>query len=123
MTIVKETSTTAVIDGHNSLGHTVAKRAMQMAIDKAKVSSSHFCASTSSSFLQAHGLGMVVCRNSTHYGIAGYYSSMAAEQGCIGMTGTNARPATAPTFAVSNVLGTNPLVFAFPTDERIFHFF
>ncbi|KAH7815873.1 putative Ldh family oxidoreductase [Monocercomonoides exilis] len=102
ITIEKETPTTAVIDGHNSLGHVVSKRAMQMAIDKAK----------------KNGLGMVVVRNSTHNGIAGYYSSMAADQGCIGMCGTNARPSIAPTFAVENMLGTNPLCFAFPSDEK-----
>ena len=34
--VIKETSTTAVLDGNNGLGHVVAKQAMQMAIDKAK---------------------------------------------------------------------------------------
>ncbi len=34
--IVRERKTTAVIDGHNGMGHVVAKRAMQMAIDKAR---------------------------------------------------------------------------------------
>lgn len=102
ITTVKETPTTAVLDGHNSLGHVVGKVAMQMAIDKAK----------------KYGLGMVVVRNSTHYGIAGYYTSMAAEQGCLGMCGTNARPSVAPTHGVDNMLGTNPLVFAFPSDEN-----
>jgi LDH2 family malate/lactate/ureidoglycolate dehydrogenase len=35
----------------------------------------------------------------------------------IGITGTNARPSIAPTFGVENMLGTNPLTFAVPTDE------
>jgi LDH2 family malate/lactate/ureidoglycolate dehydrogenase len=100
--IVKETSTTAVLDGHNGLGHVVAKQAMQMAIDKAK----------------EHGMGMVAVRNSTHYGIAGYYTSMATKAGMIGMTGTNARPSIAPTFGVENMLGTNPLTIGLPTDEE-----
>eukprot|EP00708_Paratrimastix_pyriformis_P003327 GAFH01002101.1.p1 GENE.GAFH01002101.1~~GAFH01002101.1.p1 ORF type:complete len:396 (-),score=161.67 GAFH01002101.1:105-1214(-) len=99
--IVRETPTTAVIDGHNGMGHVIAKRAMQMAIDKAKTS----------------GLGMVVVRNSTHFGIAGYYALQAVNQGCIAMVGTNARPSIAPTFGVDNLLGTNPLTFGFPTDE------
>jgi LDH2 family malate/lactate/ureidoglycolate dehydrogenase len=100
--VVKETETTAVVDGHNGMGHVIAKRAMQMAIDKAR----------------RWGLGMVAVRNSTHYGIAGYYPMMAASQGCIGLTGTNARPAIAPTFSVENMLGTNPLTAACPTDEE-----
>lgn len=100
--IVKEGPTTAVVDGHHGMGHVIGKRAMAMAIQKAKT----------------YGMGMVAVRNSTHYGIAGYYASMAAEAGMIGMTGTNARPSIAPTFGVENMLGTNPLVFGIPTDEE-----
>ena len=100
--IVKETPTTAVIDGNNGMGHVVSKKAMQIAIDKAK----------------ENGMGMTAVRNSTHYGIAGYYSLMACEAGMIGITGTNARPSIAPTFGVENMLGTNPLTIGFPTDEE-----
>ncbi len=99
--IVKEGPTTAVIDGHNGMGHVIAKRSMQMAIDKART----------------YGMGMVAVRNSTHYGIAGYYALMAAKAGMIGVTGTNARPSIAPTFGVENMLGTNPMTFGMPTDE------
>jgi LDH2 family malate/lactate/ureidoglycolate dehydrogenase len=60
---------------------------------------------------------MVVARNSTHYGIAAYYALMASRAGMVGLSGTNARPSIAPTFGVENMLGTNPLVFAMPTDE------
>ena len=60
---------------------------------------------------------MVVVRNSCHYGIAGYYTSMAAKTGCIGLTGTNARPTVAPTFGVEGMFGTNPLTLGVPTDE------
>ncbi|MDT8391762.1 MAG: Ldh family oxidoreductase [Lentisphaeria bacterium] len=99
--IIKETDTTAVLDGNNGLGHVIAKTANQLAIDKAK----------------KHGLGMAVVRNSTHYGIAGYYVLEAVKAGCVGISGTNARPSIAPTFGVENMLGTNPLVFGCPTDE------
>lgn len=40
------------------------------------------------------------------------------KEGLIGMTGTNARPSIAPTFGVENMMGTNPLTFALPTDEE-----
>lgn len=100
--VIKETDTTAVLDGNNGMGHVVSYRATQMAIEKAK----------------KFGLGMVAVRNSTHYGIAGYYPTMAAEAGMIGITGTNARPSIAPTFGVENMLGTNPLTIGFPTDEE-----
>lgn len=99
--IVKETQTTAVIDGNNGMGHVIAHRGMTKAIEKAK----------------EFGMGMVVCRNSSHYGIAGYFAKMATDAGMIGITGTNARPSIAPTFGVENMLGTNPLTIGIPTDE------
>lgn len=99
--VIRETATTAVVDGHDGMGQVIGYKAMKLAIDKAK----------------KYGMGMVAVRNSTHYGIAGYYTDMAAEAGCIGMTGTNARPSIAPTFGVENMLGTNPLTLGFPTDE------
>lgn len=100
--IVRETPTTAVVDGHDGMGMIVGYKAMQMAIDKAK----------------KYGMGMVAARNSTHYGIAGYYATMATQQGMIGITGTNARPSIAPTFGVENMLGTNPLTVGMPSDEE-----
>ncbi len=42
---------------------------------------------------------------------------MAAKQGCIGMTGTNARPTVAPTLGVEGMFGTNPFTLSVPTDE------
>ena len=99
--ILREGPTTAVTDCHNGMGMVASRRSMEMAIDKA----SRF------------GMGMVAVRNSTHYGMAGYYPIMAAEKGMIGITGSNARPSIAPTFGIENMLGTNPLVFGIPTDE------
>ncbi|MFP4479170.1 MAG: Ldh family oxidoreductase [Candidatus Izemoplasmatales bacterium] len=99
--VLKETPTTAVFDANDGMGMVASHKAMSLAIDKAK----------------KYGMGMVAVRNSTHYGIAGYYATMASEAGMIGITGTNARPSIAPTFGVENMLGTNPLTFALPTDE------
>ena len=101
MEILKETPTTAVIDGHNGMGQVIGHKAMSMAIAKAK----------------EYGMGMVVVRNSCHYGIAGYYTTMATKAGCIGMTGTNARPSVAPTHGVEGMFGTNPFTIGVPTDE------
>ena len=100
--ILKETETTAVIDGHHGMGQVIGYKAMSMAIEKAK----------------KYGMGMVAVRNSCHYGIAGYYATMAAKAGCIGMTGTNARPSVAPTFGVEGMFGTNPFTIGIPSDEK-----
>ncbi len=99
--IVREGPTTTVIDGNDGLGHVIGKKAMEMAMDKAA----------------KYGMGMSVVRNSTHYGIAGYYATMATQRNMIGITGTNARPSIAPTFGVENMLGTNPMTFGIPSDE------
>ncbi|HSV88451.1 MAG TPA: Ldh family oxidoreductase [Bacteroidales bacterium] len=101
ITIVREGPTTAVIDGNNGMGHVVSYHSMLLAIKKAR----------------QYGMGMVVVRNSNHYGFAGFYPLLAVNENMIGITGTNARPSVAPTFGVEGMLGTNPLTFGFPTDE------
>lgn len=103
--VERDTAATAVVNGNNGMGFVVAHKAMTMAMEKAKT----------------YGIGMVIAKNSTHYGIAAYYPMMACDNDMIGLTGTNARPSIAPTWGVENMLGTNPLVFAMPTDEP-FHF-
>src|SRR6056297_607971 len=45
--VVREFGATAVLDGNNGMGHVISKKAMQMAIDKAK----------------EQGIGMVAVRN------------------------------------------------------------
>lgn len=99
--ILKETPTTAVLDANDGVGMVASKKAMDMCIEKA----------------HKYGMGMVAVRNSSHYGIAGYWTGLAAKENMIGISGTNARPSVAPTFGVENMLGTNPLTFSMPTDE------
>ncbi len=101
ITLVKDTPTTAVIDGGNGMGMVVGHHAMKMAIEKAR----------------QYGLGAVAVRNSSHYGVAGYYPLMAVKEGMVGLSVTNAHPSIAPTFGVRPMLGTNPIAVAAPTDE------
>ncbi len=99
--VLKETQTTLVMDAHDGMGMVASYRMMERLIAKAK----------------EFGMAGGAIRNSTHYGIAGYWTGMASDVGLIGISGTNARPSTAPTFGVENMLGTNPLTFSMPTDE------
>jgi len=99
--IIKDGPTTALWDGNCGMGHVIAYKAMKEAIKKAK----------------KYGLGAVAVRNSTHFGIAGYYSLMAIKEGMIGLAVTNARPSIPPTFGVEPMLGTNPLTIGAPTGE------
>lgn len=102
ITIVKETPTTARLDAGHGMGQVAAYRAMELAINKAK----------------EYGTGAVTVGNSTHFGIAGYYSLMAIEKGMIGITISNARPSIAPTFGIEPILGANPFTIGIPTDEE-----
>ena len=100
--IVKETPTTVVMNANNGMGMVASYKMMEMLIEKAK----------------KYGMAGGTIFNSTHYGIAGYWTTMAEKAGMIGITGTNARPSVAPTFGVEPMMGTNPLTFTMPTDEE-----
>ncbi|XP_067028461.1 uncharacterized oxidoreductase YjmC-like [Acropora muricata] len=96
--IVKETAATALVEGNNLLGPVVANFCNEMAMKKAKET----------------GVGWVACRGSNHYGIAGWYTMKAVEQGLLGMSFTNTSPLIVPTRAREVTLGTNPLSVAAP---------
>lgn len=99
--IIRETPSTALVDANHGLGMVAGVKSMQIAIQKAR----------------NVGMGSVAVRNSSHFGIDGYYPLMAVQAGMIGMSFTNARPSIAPTFGVQPMLGTNPIAFGAPTDE------
>jgi L-2-hydroxycarboxylate dehydrogenase (NAD+) len=100
--IITETPTTMLIDGGNGLGQVVSHKAMKMCIAKAR----------------ENGLSAVTIRNSNHYGIAGYYSMMAMDEGMIGISMTNSQPLVAPTYGKTAVLGTNPIAISAPSDKK-----
>ncbi|GIV81120.1 MAG: malate dehydrogenase [Anaerolineae bacterium] len=97
--IVKETPALALVDGHNGLGSVIAQKAMELAVQKAKIS----------------GVGTVVVRNSTHFGSSAVPARIALEHDCIGIALTNAGPEMAPWGGCTGVVGTNPWGIAAPT--------
>ncbi len=105
--VVHETSTSAVIDAHDSMGQIVGHKAMQMAIKKAKRS----------------GVGIVSVKNSNHFGIAGYYAKMACDAGLIGLAFTNSEAIMVPTFGKLAMLGSNPIAIAMPAEPYDFFFY
>lgn len=98
-TVVKESPALALVDAHNGIGTVAANRAMQLAVDKAKV-----C-----------GVGQVIVRNSTHFGSSAVHASLAADAGCVGIAYTNAGPEMAPWGGREGAVGTNPWGIAAPT--------
>ena len=101
VTIVRESPSTATVDGGNGLGLVVGPKANAIAMEKAL----------------AVGSGWVSVRNTNHYGIAGYYVLEALKRDLIGWSMTNATKSVAPLWGVERMLGTNPIAIAFPGRE------
>src|SRR5699024_1674747 len=104
--VVFETPVSAVIDGHSGMGQLISIFAMKKAIVKAKTT----------------GVGIVTVRESNHFGIAGYYAKMAADEGLLGMACTNSEAIMVPTFGRKAMLGSNPIAVAMPADPYPFFF-
>jgi LDH2 family malate/lactate/ureidoglycolate dehydrogenase len=101
--IVRQSASTALIDGGAGLGHPAALAGMKLAIEKAL----------------AHDVGVVAVFNSHHFGAAGYYATLAAEHGLIGIVSSTTRIiSVVPTNGVERVLGTNPIAIAAPAGRH-----
>jgi L-2-hydroxycarboxylate dehydrogenase (NAD+) len=98
VSVVRESASTATVDGDNGLGLVVGPKANEIAMDKAADA----------------GSGWVSVRNSNHYGIAGYYVLRALERDLIGWSMTNTTKLVAPLWGAARMLGTNPIAIAFP---------
>ncbi len=100
--LVRETTSTATVDGDNGLGLVVGPWANDLAMHKA----------------DRAGTGWVAVCNTNHYGIAGYYPLQALERDMIGWSMTNSSRGVAPLWGAERMLGTNPLAIAFPGGEE-----
>lgn len=96
---VRDDAATALVDAHYSAGQVAGVRAMELAMAKA----------------EKFGVGIVVVRNSNHFGIAAHYAMMAAEKNMIGIAATNTTPLMPPTGGAEKILGNNPLAIAAPS--------
>src|SRR5437867_11187422 len=102
VTIVRESPSTATVDGGNGLGLVVGPKANAIAMEKAL----------------AVGSGWVSVRNTNHYGIAGYYVLEALKRDLIGWSMANTTPSVTPLWGAERMLGTNPIAIAFPGREE-----
>ena len=100
MRVLAETPTTAILDGDLGLGQVVARRAAEIALDKAA----------------RLGLAAVGIRRSNHIGRLADYVEMAAERGFVGLIWANAPTAhsVVPHGGLDRRLSTNPLAIAVP---------
>ncbi|XP_045179161.2 uncharacterized oxidoreductase YjmC-like [Mercenaria mercenaria] len=99
--IVKQSASTALVDGNNLLGPVVGRFCMDLAIEEAK----------------STGIGWVSARESNHFGMAAWYGLRAVNHGLVGMAFTNTGSSMAPSRARQNALGTNPICVAAPGND------
>jgi L-2-hydroxycarboxylate dehydrogenase (NAD+) len=92
------TPATGHCDGKNGLGMVVSYYAMRACLARA----------------QESGTAFLTVNRSNHFGIAGYYSSMALPFSMIGIAMSNASPRVVPTGGTTGILGTNPISLAIP---------
>jgi LDH2 family malate/lactate/ureidoglycolate dehydrogenase len=103
MRVVRETAATLTLDADNGFGPPMAYQAMQSTIEKAKQS----------------GACITTVGHSNHYGIAGYYATMALDHpGMAGISMTNASALLVPTFGKVAKLSTAPIAAAFPAGSE-----
>ena len=104
-TVLRETPISLVLDANGAMGMSLSKKTMVRIIEKARISGAAFAS----------------IRNSNHYGIAGYYSEMAAREDMIGICMTNTAALGVPTFGRAAMFGTNPIAVSVPAhQERMF---
>lgn len=103
--VVKETPVSVLIDAHDAMGQLAGIKAMEMIIEKARKT----------------GIAIAEVRDSNHYGIAGYYSMMAAKAGLLGISMTNTEALVVPTFGRRPIMGTNPIAVTMPAKPHFFH--
>lgn len=105
LTVINETPTTALLDGHNNLGYVAASRATEKAIEMAKKTR----------------LSAVAIRNLNHVGRVGAYPEMIAAAGFVGLVFVNAQSVrgsqVTPFGGLAARLGTNPMAAGFPNPQ------
>ena len=96
--VISESSSHILLDNDYGLGFLGSVQAMDLCMRIA----------------QREGIAMAGVRNSSHFGAAGYYALMAAEQNLVGFATSNSYPVMAPPDSVTPTHGNNPFAFAFP---------
>lgn len=100
--VEQEYPSSMVIDADNAMGMVAGQYAMRRCIERAKET----------------GCCFATVKHSNHYGMAAYYARMAAQEGVLGFTATNAPPNLAPWGSSQKYMGTNPFSVAVPTHDE-----
>jgi LDH2 family malate/lactate/ureidoglycolate dehydrogenase len=97
--IVSDRGAAIVIEAANALGQLTSRQAVKLAVARAR----------------EIGLAAVAVRNGFHFGTAGRYARMMAEQDCVGIVLSNTRPLMPPPGGAEAMVGNNPIAIALPS--------
>ena len=100
--VIRETPSSALINGNWGFGQVIASKAMELAIAKAKIQS----------------ISLVGIFNCNHIGLVAHYPMMALKHDMIGITLCNSAPQVAPYGGRVRKMGTNPISIAIPSKEE-----
>src|SRR5512140_1073815 len=100
--VISESGVCMLYDGRRGLGQVVAD----------------LCCGHAVRLARRHGAGIVVCRNSNHFGAAAFWAQRIAAQDMIGIALCNASPSVAPWQGREGRIGTNPICVAVPSNGR-----
>src|ERR1700750_3362545 len=97
--VVSDRGGAIVIDAGNALGQLTSRQAVRLAVERAR----------------EIGLAAVAVRNGFHFGTAGRYARMIAEQNCVGVVLLNTRPLMPAPGGAEALVGNNPVAIALPS--------
>jgi LDH2 family malate/lactate/ureidoglycolate dehydrogenase len=97
--VISDRGGAMVIDAGNALGQLTSRQAVKLAVARAR----------------EIGLAAVAVRNGFHFGTAGRYARMMAEQNCVGIVLTNTRPLMPAPGGAEALVGNNPIAIALPS--------
>ena len=97
--VVSDRGGAIVIDAGNVLGQLTSRQAVRLAVERAR----------------EIGLAAVAVRNGFHFGTAGRYARMMAEQNCVGVVLSNTRPLMPAPGGAEALVGNNPVAIALPS--------
>jgi LDH2 family malate/lactate/ureidoglycolate dehydrogenase len=103
VTLVEEKGAMVIIDGGDGLGAVAGKKAVEIAVEKAK----------------QFGIATALVRNTNNVGSLACYTEAAAAQGMIAVMCCNAASAMAPWGGAEPWMGTNPIAIAIYTGNDI----
>jgi LDH2 family malate/lactate/ureidoglycolate dehydrogenase len=99
--VASETAGCLTYDGENGIGQVIAEQ----------------CCEHAKRLGKAHGIAIVVTRESNHFGAAAFWAQRLSEAGLLGLVMCNSSPLVAPWQGKEPRLGTNPICVSVPGPE------